>query len=52
MANGFGDLLGNIDIVSGEINIECNPYPTENILALVKAFTRQYKDFPRVRFSF
>ena len=36
----------------GELSIECNPYPAEEVLHFVDALQKQYKKRPRVRFSF
>ncbi len=36
----------------GELSIECNPYPTEEVLHFVNVLQKRYKKRPRVRFSF
>jgi len=36
----------------GELSIECNPYPQEEVLHFVDEIQKKYHRFPRVRFSF
>ena len=35
-----------------ELSLEFNPYPIDQIFDLVKKLNKEYKNFPRVRFSF
>jgi len=35
-----------------ELSIEMNPYPQEEIYAIIQQLNRSYKKFPRIRYSF
>jgi len=35
-----------------ELSLECNPYPQDQIFDVVKKLNKEYRNFPRVRFSF
>ena len=36
----------------GELSIECNPYPQDQVYEFVSDLQKSFKKYPRVRFSF